>query len=124
LDEDDEQPLDLSTFATAKSFAGSSNRYRRPAVEAMSGCDITQAAMLGSDVTKWAVDDVARFVEAIPGCGEYVETFRREGIDGASLVRLSDQHLVNYVHMKLGPAVNLMAALDQLAVTSRVMTSY
>jgi hypothetical protein len=123
LDEGDEQPLDLSTFARAKSFAESSNRCRRPAVEAVLGLDVTQAAMLGNDVTEWAVDDVAKFVAGIPGCGEYIETFRREGIDGASLVRLSDQHLVNYVHMKLGPAVNLRAALDELTVTSRVMTS-
>ena len=42
-----------------------------------------------------------------------VQTFRLELVDGAALVRLSEEHLVRYIGMKLGPAMSLCAALQR-----------
>ncbi len=43
-----------------------------------------------------------------------VQKFRLELVDGAALARLSEDHLVRYIGMKLGPAVSLRAALQRL----------
>jgi hypothetical protein len=65
-----------------------------------------------SDVRSWTVDEVARFVQLVPGCTEYADTFRREKIDGVAFAHLSDDHLLKVLKMRLGPALRLRIAID------------
>uniref|UniRef100_T1IP71 SAND domain-containing protein n=1 Tax=Strigamia maritima TaxID=126957 RepID=T1IP71_STRMM len=65
------------------------------------------SASLADEVAKWTVDDVCKFVAAIDTCSEYVETFREQSIDGAALPMLTEEHLINNMNMKLGPALKI-----------------
>ncbi|KAK7817205.1 hypothetical protein U0070_004342 [Myodes glareolus] len=61
------------------------------------------------DVNKWTVDDVCNFVGGLSGCGEYARVFREQGIDGETLPLLTEEHLLNTMGLKLGPALKIRA---------------
>ncbi|XP_040591003.1 sterile alpha motif domain-containing protein 11 isoform X4 [Mesocricetus auratus] len=61
------------------------------------------------DVNKWTVDDVCNFVGGLSGCGEYARIFREQGIDGETLPLLTEEHLLNTMGLKLGPALKIRA---------------
>ncbi|XP_038965041.1 sterile alpha motif domain-containing protein 11 isoform X2 [Rattus norvegicus] len=61
------------------------------------------------DINKWTVDDVCNFVGGLSGCGEYARVFREQGIDGETLPLLTEEHLLNTMGLKLGPALKIRA---------------
>ncbi|XP_030109375.1 sterile alpha motif domain-containing protein 11 isoform X5 [Mus musculus] len=61
------------------------------------------------DVNKWTVDDVCNFVGGLSGCGEYARVFGEQGIDGETLPLLTEEHLLNTMGLKLGPALKIRA---------------
>ncbi|XP_006992391.1 sterile alpha motif domain-containing protein 11 isoform X6 [Peromyscus maniculatus bairdii] len=61
------------------------------------------------DVNKWTVEDVCNFVGGLSGCGEYARVFREQGIDGETLPLLTEEHLLNTMGLKLGPALKIRA---------------
>ncbi|XP_061396150.1 serine-rich adhesin for platelets [Musca vetustissima] len=63
------------------------------------------------EVNSWTVDDVCAFVGSIDICAEYVKHFRDQCIDGSGLPLLTEDHLVNSLGMKLGPALKLRSML-------------
>lgn len=67
-----------------------------------------------NELSHWTVEDVVKFVTSIDSCSEYVEKFREQSIDGASLQLLSEEHLTVYLGMKLGPALKLRSAVSRL----------
>jgi hypothetical protein len=71
------------------------------------------------DVSSWDTDQVVRFVSKVPGCQEYAEDFREHRIDGATLPHLSEDHLLNQIKMKLGPAIRLRLAITKLHSTCK-----
>ena len=52
---------------------------------------------------------MADWVAEVEECKEHSETFRREKIDGSSLVLLTESHLTS-LGLKLGPAIKLRSA--------------
>lgn len=82
-----------------------------------------QSATIFSDVTRWSVEQVARYVASIPGCRDYAETFRQEQIDGACLIRLTERHLLGVIKMKLGPAIRLLQSISSLCMNTWTSSS-
>lgn len=66
------------------------------------------------DVNKWTVEDVCNFVGGLSGCGEYARVFREQGIDGETLPLLTEEHLLNTMGLKLGPALKIRAQVSVL----------
>ncbi|CAH2320061.1 sterile alpha motif domain-containing 11 isoform X1 [Pelobates cultripes] len=61
------------------------------------------------DLSKWTVEDVCSFVGSLSGCAEYTQVFREHGIDGETLPLLTEEHLLNNMGLKLGPALKIRA---------------
>lgn len=56
---------------------------------------------------RWSVDEVASYVERFPGCGLVGSQIREEQINGAAFLSLTQDDLVKYLDVKLGPAIKL-----------------
>lgn len=65
-------------------------------------------------IDKWTVQDVYEFIKNLPGFGDYAEDFAVQEIDGQALSLLNDNHLVNTMGMKLGPALKILAKVQSL----------
>ncbi|XP_036329372.1 putative GPI-anchored protein pfl2 [Rhagoletis pomonella] len=63
------------------------------------------------EVAQWTVEDVCAFVGEIDICADYVKHFRDQCIDGSGLPLLTEDHLLNALGMKLGPALKLRSLL-------------
>ncbi|XP_037950598.1 polyhomeotic-proximal chromatin protein-like [Teleopsis dalmanni] len=75
--------------------------------------DVTSASVNGIDTPQminWTVSDVCEFIKNLPGCSDYVDDFEQQEIDGQALLLLKENHLVNAMGMKLGPALKIVAA--------------
>uniref|UniRef100_A0A3B5L6N9 SAM domain-containing protein n=1 Tax=Xiphophorus couchianus TaxID=32473 RepID=A0A3B5L6N9_9TELE len=59
------------------------------------------------DVSKWSVEDVCGFISSLAGCAEYAQVFREHAIDGETLPLLTEEHLLNTLGLKLGPALKI-----------------
>ncbi|XP_058458714.1 lethal(3)malignant brain tumor-like protein 3 isoform X2 [Malaya genurostris] len=56
---------------------------------------------------RWSVEEVANYVEHFPGCAEVGNQIRDEQINGAGFLSLTQDDLVKYLDVKLGPAIKL-----------------
>ena len=70
------------------------------------------------DIVKWTVTEVCDFIRNLPGCTDYVEDFETQEIDGQALLLLKENHLVNAMGMKLGPALKIVARVEALRAGS------
>ncbi|XP_071106481.1 uncharacterized protein [Haliotis cracherodii] len=64
-----------------------------------------------NDIRHWSVEDVCCFMKGLEGCSLYVDTFRRHGIDGNTLLLLTSDTLVKSLGMKIGAATFLTDAV-------------
>ncbi|XP_056869519.1 lethal(3)malignant brain tumor-like protein 4 isoform X2 [Takifugu flavidus] len=58
-------------------------------------------------VQHWSVQQVAEFVESLPGCEEQSKQFRDEQIDGRAFLLLTQRDIVRIMSIKLGPALKI-----------------
>ena len=58
------------------------------------------------ELTKWTAEDVAKFVRATD-CAEYAHVFVDQEIDGKALTLLNQDFLIQWMKLKLGPAMKL-----------------
>uniref|UniRef100_V9KEJ3 Lethal(3)malignant brain tumor-like protein 3 n=1 Tax=Callorhinchus milii TaxID=7868 RepID=V9KEJ3_CALMI len=58
-------------------------------------------------VAKWSVEEVAIFVQSLPGCKEQALVFREEQIDGEAFLLLTQMDMVKILSIKLGPALKI-----------------
>ncbi|RXM28228.1 Sterile alpha motif domain-containing protein 7 [Acipenser ruthenus] len=65
------------------------------------------------DIRKWTVEDVYSFINSIPGCSEYAQTFKDHIIDGETLPLLTEEHLLDTLGLKLGPALKIRSQVSQ-----------
>nr|XP_009669959.1 PREDICTED: sterile alpha motif domain-containing protein 11 [Struthio camelus australis] len=65
------------------------------------------------DISKWTVEDVCSFVSNLSGCTEYTQVFREQAIDGETLPLLTEEHLLNNMGLKLGPALKIRSQVGQ-----------
>ncbi|XP_036611572.1 sterile alpha motif domain-containing protein 7 [Trichosurus vulpecula] len=64
------------------------------------------------DIRKWAVDDVYDFITGLPGCSDYAQIFRDHAIDGETLPLLTEEHLLDTMGLKLGPALKIRSQVS------------
>uniref|UniRef100_A0A8C5F127 Sterile alpha motif domain containing 7 n=1 Tax=Gopherus evgoodei TaxID=1825980 RepID=A0A8C5F127_9SAUR len=69
----------------------------------LSGEDISSI----EDIRKWTVDDVYNFIISLPGCSDYAQVFKDHAIDGETLPLLTEEHLLDTMGLKLGPALKI-----------------
>lgn len=80
-----------------------------------------QAAAAAEDtpvIMKWTVHEVCDFIKNLPGCSDYAEDFLIQEIDGQALLLLKENHLVNAMGMKLGPALKIVAKVQGLVAST------
>uniref|UniRef100_A0A803WFU1 Sterile alpha motif domain containing 11 n=1 Tax=Ficedula albicollis TaxID=59894 RepID=A0A803WFU1_FICAL len=65
------------------------------------------------DISKWTVEDVCSFVSNLSGCTEYTQVFREQAIDGETLPLLTEEHLLNNMGLKLGPALKIRSQVGE-----------
>jgi len=68
------------------------------------------------DPLKWGVQEVFEFIKNLPGCSDYAEDFLIQEIDGQALMLLKEDHLMTAMSMKLGPALKIVAKIDDMRV--------
>ncbi|XP_052073604.1 lethal(3)malignant brain tumor-like protein 3 isoform X1 [Mytilus californianus] len=65
----------------------------------------------GTDISSWSVEDVCHFVRNLPGCLDYVRTFKEEQIDGEAFLLMDQTDLLKILNLKLGPALKIYNSL-------------
>uniref|UniRef100_A0A8C6TEK5 Sterile alpha motif domain containing 7 n=1 Tax=Neogobius melanostomus TaxID=47308 RepID=A0A8C6TEK5_9GOBI len=68
---------------------------------------------VSEDIRKWTVNDVYNFINGIPTCSEYAQTFKEHMIDGETLPLLSEEHLLDTLGLKLGPALKIRSQVSR-----------
>uniref|UniRef100_A0A8C6XLW6 Sterile alpha motif domain containing 7 n=1 Tax=Naja naja TaxID=35670 RepID=A0A8C6XLW6_NAJNA len=61
------------------------------------------------DIRKWTVEDVYSFINSLPGCSDYAQVFKDHVIDGETLPLLTEEHLLDMMGLKLGPALKIQS---------------
>lgn len=67
-----------------------------------------------SFLCKWSVDEVCDFIRSLAGYSEFADDFFNHEIDGQALVLLNENHLVNTLKIKLGPALKIMSQIEAI----------
>ncbi len=65
------------------------------------------------DPTNWNCDEVYQFVNCVAGL-QIAEMFKSQEVDGSALTLIRDDHLVNTMQIKLGPALKIMSKFNEL----------
>ncbi|XP_063810596.1 lethal(3)malignant brain tumor-like protein 3 [Pseudophryne corroboree] len=100
-----EQPLHQSVFMTSLS----SDPGHRIHLCWEQQCHLLPevSAYTAKSVSKWNAEEVAQFVQQLPGCMEQASIFRDEQIDGEAFLLLTQSDLVKILGLKLGPALKI-----------------
>ncbi|KAM4772414.1 sterile alpha motif domain-containing protein 7 [Rhinophrynus dorsalis] len=64
------------------------------------------------DMRKWTSEDVYNFVISLPGCSSYAQVFKDHDIDGMTLPLLTEEHLLDTMGLKLGPALKIRSQIS------------
>nr|XP_039271805.1 lethal(3)malignant brain tumor-like protein 3 isoform X1 [Styela clava] len=62
-------------------------------------------------VSKWTIEDVARFIRNLTSQQIYEQIFMREEIDGEAMLMLTQSDMLRILKIKLGPAVKIYNAI-------------
>ncbi|KAJ8360771.1 hypothetical protein SKAU_G00172960 [Synaphobranchus kaupii] len=76
------------------------------------------------DISKWTVEEVCGFINGLAGCSEYTQVFREQAIDGETLPLLTEDHLLNNMGLKLGPALKIRSQVARRVGRVLYMTSF
>ncbi|KAK2851285.1 hypothetical protein Q5P01_007561 [Channa striata] len=76
------------------------------------------------DFSKWSVEDVCGFISSLTGCAEYTQVFREQAIDGETLPLLTEEHLLNTMGLKLGPALKIRSQVARRVGRLFYMTGF
>ncbi|KAI1892626.1 hypothetical protein AGOR_G00135510 [Albula goreensis] len=76
------------------------------------------------DISKWTVEEVCSFISGLAGCSEYTQVFREQAIDGETLPLLTEEHLLNNMGLKLGPALKIRSQVARRIGRIFYMTSF
>ncbi|KAG8445198.1 hypothetical protein GDO86_010104 [Hymenochirus boettgeri] len=64
------------------------------------------------DIRKWTSQDVYNFIVNLPGCSGYAQVFKDHDIDGLTLPLLTEEHLLDTMGLKLGPALRIRSQIS------------
>ncbi|XP_052776327.1 uncharacterized protein LOC128214104 isoform X2 [Mya arenaria] len=65
----------------------------------------------GNDVNKWSTEQVAAYINTLPGCEEQAKLFKEEQIDGEAFLLLTQSDIVKIMNIKLGPALKIFNSI-------------
>jgi hypothetical protein len=66
------------------------------------------------DPAEWNCEQVFEFVKQVTGTIQVAQLFRSQEVDGSALSLIRDDHLVNTMQIKLGPALKIMSKFNEL----------
>nr|XP_008123015.1 PREDICTED: lethal(3)malignant brain tumor-like protein 1 [Anolis carolinensis] len=69
------------------------------------------SGLTAKNVAKWSVEEVASFIQRLPGCKDQAALFRQEQIDGEAFLLLNQTDIVKILSIKLGPALKIYNAI-------------
>ncbi|XP_054855908.1 lethal(3)malignant brain tumor-like protein 4 [Eublepharis macularius] len=69
------------------------------------------SGLTAKNVAKWSVEEVAGFIQRLPGCKDQAALFRQEQIDGEAFLLLNQSDIVKILSIKLGPALKIYNAI-------------
>lgn len=69
------------------------------------------SGLSAKSVAKWTIEEVAGFIQRLPGCKEQASIFRSEQIDGEAFLLLTQTDIVKILNIKLGPALKIYNAI-------------
>ncbi|XP_055994412.1 lethal(3)malignant brain tumor-like protein 4 [Sorex fumeus] len=100
-----QKTLHRSIFMSALS----TNPFRGLALGRQQHCKLLPgvADVQASQVGRWTVDEVAKFVQSLLGCEEHAKCFKKEQIDGKAFLLLTQTDIVKVMKIKLGPALKI-----------------
>ncbi|KAK6989534.1 lethal(3)malignant brain tumor-like protein 1 [Biomphalaria glabrata] len=75
-----------------------------------------------SQVSSWSVDQVADFVYKLTGKEDQAQKFKEEQVDGDSFLLLQQNDLLNFLNIKLGPAIKIFNSILVLKAASESLT--
>nr|XP_006122928.1 sterile alpha motif domain-containing protein 7 [Pelodiscus sinensis] len=104
-------PSAIPFSALPCSFPVPSNSLLPPGTHGLilSGEDISSI----EDIRKWTIDDVYNFIISLPGCSDYAQVFKDHAIDGETLPLLTEEHLLDTMGLKLGPALKIRSQVSR-----------
>jgi hypothetical protein len=87
----------------------------QPSKSSSSSSSTTTAASEypSGDPTEWNCEQVFEFVKQVAGAN-VAQMFMSEEVDGSALSLIRDDHLVNTMQIKLGPALKIMSKFNEL----------
>lgn len=114
-----------STDSPAVGNIADDNKNQIPQSPSQNDKSKTESSENGNDgqpieehiMLKWSVAQVCDFIKNLPGCSDYAEDFALQEIDGQALLLLKENHLVNAMGMKLGPALKIVNKIESMRVT-------
>jgi hypothetical protein len=105
-------PIQSSTSGSPKKVQSVSTQPLFNISNNLSFTNIEQQYPSG-DPTEWSCDDVFQFVKCVSGI-HVAELFKAQEVDGSALSLIRDDHLVNTMQIKLGPALKIMSRFNDL----------
>jgi lethal(3)malignant brain tumor-like protein len=63
--------------------------------------------LLAKNPVEWSVEEVVTYIGKLPSCAEAAVKFEEESVDGASLLCLTQDDLIKFFEVKLGPAIKI-----------------
>ena len=97
-------PLTLPNSSTASSSPNTTRPIQTANLDAQ---------LPAGDPTEWNCDEVFDFVRCVAGVA-VAELFKSQEVDGSALNLIRDDHLVNTMQIKLGPALKIMNKFNEL----------
>ncbi|XP_022916154.1 lethal(3)malignant brain tumor-like protein 4 isoform X2 [Onthophagus taurus] len=83
---------------------------------------LTNYTKTDTDPREWTENEVVDFVTSLPNCREHGDIFGKHNIDGESLLMLTQQDIVDILHIKLGPAIKIYNSILLLRQNARCYT--
>ncbi|GFS10496.1 lethal(3)malignant brain tumor-like 4 protein [Elysia marginata] len=77
--------------------------------------------LVASKVAQWSASQVAQFIQTVTGQEDQASKFLEQEVDGDSLLLLQQSDLLNFLHIKLGPAVKIFNSILAVRATAQQM---
>lgn len=110
--ENDKAEFRLAPFSTNTTPLLDTSQFTRPPAPNLIMTVPSEQYPTG-DPTEWNCEEVYRFVSQVAGV-TVAEMFRSQEVDGSALNLIRDDHLVNTMQIKLGPALKIMSKFNEL----------
>ncbi|KAL0266393.1 UNVERIFIED_CONTAM: hypothetical protein PYX00_008947 [Menopon gallinae] len=99
--------------SVAESSLSCNTKYIPRLIDSSASTNSVETGVLNP--SEWNVGDVEKFLK-MNDCSAYSENFRKQGIDGKSLLQLTKDHIMDVIGFKIGPTLKIYDLIQQLKV--------